>query len=557
MRHISLILLLSFFVFGCANSSESKGECGNEIIEQDETCDDGNLISADGCDFLCQIEPGWFCQGNPSDCEYLCGNGILDANETCDDGSHQDGDGCDSSCQTEPGWTCSGQPSLCATLCGNGILDTGEQCEGENLGGNSCVSVPGEYTGGELSCSTACTYDTTGCLLPNCGNGSLDVGEECDDGNSSNVDACLNNCKDAICGDVYVWSGVEECDDGNATNADACLTNCKNATCGDGFEWVGQEECDDGNLINTDSCVNNCKNAICSDGVVWSGHEECDDANTSNIDACLNTCYDASCGDGYLRPGHEQCDDDNTLDGDGCDSLCSIESLPILYSIDTVSGGWSQESIPFANDPHAPQTPIVAAANVQTLGKAYVFTSTTYHVISIPSKQWLEHGTLASRFPGLPGASISSAYGVSWDGHETTNFVIMAGNFYYLFNINNSSQQVTADASNPYPYNWTDPGDPAYTELRALYLALENSDGWVDVSPNLVCGATATETGPYIALVTTTALLHINEVGSCFEWCDQMSLTQFPPFGATGAPAASKIRAAFYVSPKLYVIAVP
>ena len=32
-------------------------ECGNGIIQPPETCDDGNTVSGDGCNELCQIEP--------------------------------------------------------------------------------------------------------------------------------------------------------------------------------------------------------------------------------------------------------------------------------------------------------------------------------------------------------------------------------------------------------------------------------------------------------------------------------------------------------------------
>lgn len=46
-----------------------------------------------------------------------------------------------------------------------------------------------------------------------CGNGVVDSGEDCDDGNSDNTDDCLNDCTNARCGDGFVHSGVEECDD--------------------------------------------------------------------------------------------------------------------------------------------------------------------------------------------------------------------------------------------------------------------------------------------------------------------------------------------------------
>ncbi|XP_072431113.1 acetylcholinesterase collagenic tail peptide isoform X2 [Chiloscyllium punctatum] len=46
--------------------------------------------------------------------------------------------------------------------------------------------------------------------------------------------------------------------------------------CGDGVvQEENGEECDDGNKIVTDSCIN-CKQAYCGDGYVWKGFEECD-----------------------------------------------------------------------------------------------------------------------------------------------------------------------------------------------------------------------------------------------------------------------------------------
>ena len=61
-----------------------------------------------------------------------------------------------------------------------------------------------------------------------CGNGVLDPGEACDDGNQNNTDGCLDatslggTCQLASCGDGFVYAGVEGCDDGNGNNADDC-----------------------------------------------------------------------------------------------------------------------------------------------------------------------------------------------------------------------------------------------------------------------------------------------------------------------------------------------
>ncbi len=45
--------------------------------------------------------------------------------------------------------------------CGDGVILNGEQCDGALLGGATCVSRG--FTGGNLSCTAACTFNTTAC----------------------------------------------------------------------------------------------------------------------------------------------------------------------------------------------------------------------------------------------------------------------------------------------------------------------------------------------------------------------------------------------------------
>jgi hypothetical protein len=45
--------------------------------------------------------------------------------------------------------------------CGNGMIDLGEQCDGANLGGESCSSL-GEGTG-EIRCTAECAFDVGMC----------------------------------------------------------------------------------------------------------------------------------------------------------------------------------------------------------------------------------------------------------------------------------------------------------------------------------------------------------------------------------------------------------
>lgn len=59
-----------------------------------------------------------------------------------------------------------------------------------------------------------------------CGNGDVNGGEECDDGNADDTDDCPSTCLQATCGDGFVHAGEEECDDGNNVDNDACSNTC-------------------------------------------------------------------------------------------------------------------------------------------------------------------------------------------------------------------------------------------------------------------------------------------------------------------------------------------
>ncbi|MBI4814898.1 MAG: choice-of-anchor D domain-containing protein [Deltaproteobacteria bacterium] len=90
-----------------------------------------------------------------------------------------------------------------------------------------------------------------------CGNGNLDPGEECDDGNIIDNDGCQGDCSRlGRCGNAAVDAG-EDCDDGNLVSRDGCSALCRLETCGDGRRDP-DEECDDGNLSNGDGCSSAC-----------------------------------------------------------------------------------------------------------------------------------------------------------------------------------------------------------------------------------------------------------------------------------------------------------
>jgi cysteine-rich repeat protein len=259
----------------CAGEAACQPMCGNGKIEVEngEICDDGNLVSGDGCDANCKVTG--------------CGNGVVTAGEMCDDSNATNGDGCDNNCR----------PSGC----GNGIVSSGEECDdGNGTSGDGCDA---------------------NCKVTGCGNGVVTAGEVCDDGNATNGDGCDNNCRPSGCGNGIVSPG-EECDDGNGVSGDGCDANCRVTGCGSGIVTAG-EQCDDGNTSNTDGCTNMCRLPVCGDGYVRSGVEQCDDANTTNGDGCDNNCTVTACGNGIVTAG-EQCDDGNTSNTDGCTNVCRL-----------------------------------------------------------------------------------------------------------------------------------------------------------------------------------------------------------------------------------------
>jgi len=59
-----------------------------------------------------------------------------------------------------------------------------------------------------------------------CGDGLVELPEQCEDENQDNTDGCLNTCQDASCGDGFVHSGVEECDEGDQNGIGTCSLAC-------------------------------------------------------------------------------------------------------------------------------------------------------------------------------------------------------------------------------------------------------------------------------------------------------------------------------------------
>ncbi len=138
-----------------------------------------------------------------------CGNGVLEKGEACDTPGLN---GCNANCQRTGNTAANG--------CGDGAVqpDRGEECDSGTANGTTASG-----------CTTACLLAGSSAGLSACGNGSVGVGEACDDGNTANGDGCSSSCllegsrqNVYVCGNGKIEPG-EECDyqigsNGLATN---------------------------------------------------------------------------------------------------------------------------------------------------------------------------------------------------------------------------------------------------------------------------------------------------------------------------------------------------
>lgn len=103
-------------------------------------------------------------------------------------------------------------------------------------GQQTSCACPGGIEGVQVCSSDGASFGACECnAAALCGNGALDAGEECDDGNTVNDDACSNICRTPFCGDGIVQEG-EDCDDAGVTSGelDTCPSDCSQGGSGGG-----------------------------------------------------------------------------------------------------------------------------------------------------------------------------------------------------------------------------------------------------------------------------------------------------------------------------------
>ena len=231
--------------------------CGDGITdtEKGENCDDGDENGQFGkCDESCSGTVTW-----------QCGDGVLDElhGEICDYGIDPH---CNLTCD---GWL---------PYCGDGRIQRPDcshwlTCNGTDIVTDCCEvyeTMSERCDDGELNDSPGYCYgDCSGY----CGDGTVQSDyEACDDGrDNGQPEHCNRQCDGltSVCGNGIVEYG-ENCDDGNTVDGDYCSSNCRQITgrCGDGTKQ-DNEACDEGEDNNGyhGHCNEECSGtSICGDG---------------------------------------------------------------------------------------------------------------------------------------------------------------------------------------------------------------------------------------------------------------------------------------------------
>src|SRR6185436_403699 len=184
---------------GC--NTDCKFACGDGAINETcETCDT-NAFPANAPSSHGACRTG--ACGNPG-CTF-CGDGVTNGGEQCDDGNNVDTDGCRNNCELP--------------RCGDGLInETCETCDTNAFPANAPSSHGACRTG-------AC--GAPGCTF--CGDGVVNGGEACDDGNAVDTDGCHNDCTiPLVCGDGTINQACESCDTNSfPANAPATHGACR------------------------------------------------------------------------------------------------------------------------------------------------------------------------------------------------------------------------------------------------------------------------------------------------------------------------------------------
>lgn len=225
-----------------ATDPDCSASCGNGFVDSGETCDTAITSGTGACPASCDDAiacttdamtgsactaacthtsitapsgttadgccPSGATHTSDTDCPVTCGNGVVDSGETCDTGIASGTGSCPTSCNDSMACTtdmlvsggtcmatCSHTPITTAAS-GDGCCPTGANHNTDTdcavMCGNGVVEGPGETCDPPAAgtCDTSCHT-----IVSACGDGTLNAGEDCDDGNLRNLDGCDSLCR--------------------------------------------------------------------------------------------------------------------------------------------------------------------------------------------------------------------------------------------------------------------------------------------------------------------------------------------------------------------------
>jgi len=199
--------------------------CANGVIEQGETCDDGNTTGGDGCSADCQDE-GCVAQTPDYPNVPLCDDAMGCTVDACNAETHT----CTHVFDCDDGISCTedgcGQDGNCQNVANNGLCDDSNPCTTDICNPNTdCINTNN---------SNACN-DGVACTVGDvCSQGVCAGTENCPDGQVCSINSGQCVIEGTLCGNGAIDQG-ETCDDGNATWAPGqyCSATCSALTCGD------------------------------------------------------------------------------------------------------------------------------------------------------------------------------------------------------------------------------------------------------------------------------------------------------------------------------------
>jgi cysteine-rich repeat protein len=216
-------------------------------------------------------------------------------------------------------------------VCGDTVIDVGEDCDDGNTSDGDC-------------CSSTCSYETSG--------SSCDDGDACTEPDSCDGAGTCDSGAPVVCDNGQFCDGTESCD-----SILGCVAGVP-VSCDDSVSCTN-DSCDEG----TDTCLYVPDDLLCDDGAFCNGIETCHaildcqttgpiDCNDSipctldscdDLTGCVNDPDDLLCSDGQLCDGTEvchlllgcqdgaplDCDDGNACTADACDDVTGCSNTPI------------------------------------------------------------------------------------------------------------------------------------------------------------------------------------------------------------------------------------